>query len=201
MAFSFTNTAASLGGIQYPALQAFSQVKDTEMLKQQLEIPKVAFKEEMNLADTQLREAGGIERQEIAKSQALEERKMMNERAKQQQKMALIGNLMGGINDGDVSSLLSSVLGNRNNVTKEAVQGTAVDNSNLGNQSNADMLNIINETFKNVKESTTNVNIADVNHKVNPNIFMSYLDGSAKKEAQLNLKNSPYSGIYLNGGY
>ena len=194
MAFSFTNTAASLGGIQYPALQAFSQVKDTEMLKQQLEIPKVAFKEEMGLADTQLREAGGIERQKIAKAQVLEERKMINERAKQQQKMALIGNLMGGINDGDVSSLLSSVLGSRNNVTKEAVQGTGVDNSNLGNQSNADMLNIINETFKNVNESTTNVNIADVNHKVNPNLFMSYFDGSARKEADLNLKDSKWAG-------
>ena len=194
MAFSFTNTAASLGGIQYPALQAFSQVKDTEMLKQQLEIPKVAFKEEMNLADTQLREAGGIERQEIAKSQALEERKMINERAKQQQKMALIGNLMGGINDGDVSSLLSSVLGNKNDVTKEAVQGTVIDNSNLGNQSNAEMLGMIKETFTNLNESTANVNIADVNHKVNPNIFMSYLDGSAQKQAELNLKGSKWAG-------
>ncbi|MBG45909.1 MAG: hypothetical protein CMB76_05255 [Euryarchaeota archaeon] len=194
MAFSFTNTAASLGGIQYPALQAFSQVKDTEMLKQQLEIPKVAFKEEMNLADTQLREAGGIERQEIAKSQALEERKMINERAKQQQKMALIGNLMGGINDGDVSSLLSSVLGNKNDVTKEAVQGTGIDNSNLGNQSNAEMLGMIKETFTNLNESTANVNIADVNHKVNPNIFMSYLDGSAQKQAELNLKGSKWAG-------
>lgn len=194
MAFSFTNTAASLGGIQYPALQAFSQIKDTEMLKQQLEIPKVAFKEEMGLADTQLREAGGIERQEIAKSQALEERKMMNERAKQQQKMALIGNLMGGINDGDVSSLLSSVLGNRNEVSKEAVQGTGVDNSNLGTQSNAEMLGMIKDTFGNLNESTTNVNIADVNHKVNPNIFMSYLDGSAQKQAELNLKGSKWAG-------
>ena len=201
MAFSFTNTAASLGGIQYPALQAFSQVKDTEMLKQQLEIPKVAFKEEMNLADTQLREAGGIERQEIAKSQALEERKLINQRAKQEQKMALIGNLMGGINDEDVSSLLSSVLGNRNEVSKEAVQGTGVDNSNLGTQSNAEMLGMIKETFGNLKESTTNVNIADVNHKVNPNMVMSYFDGSARKEAELNLKNSPYSGVYLGGGY
>ena len=194
MAFSFTNTAASLGGIQYPALQAFSQIKDTEMLKQQLEIPKVAFKEETGLADTQLREAGGIERQEIAKSQALEERKMMNERAKQQQKMALIGNLMGGINDGDVSSLLSSVLGNRNEVSKEAVQGTGVDNSNLGTQSNAEMLGMIKDTFGNLNESTTNVNIADVNHKVNPNIFMSYLDGSAQKQAELNLKGSKWAG-------
>ena len=201
MAYSFTNTAASLGGIQYPALQAFSQVKDTEMLKQQLEIPKVAFKEEMGLADTQLREAGGIKRQEIAKDQVLEERKMINERAKQQQKMALIGNLMGGINDGDVSSLLNSVLGNRNVVAKDAVQGTGVDNSNLGNQSNADMLNIINETFKNTSAQTTNVNIADVNHKVNPNVVMSYFDGSARKEAELNLKASPYSGVYLGGGY
>lgn len=193
MAFSFTNTAASLGGIQYPALQAFSQVKDTEMLKQQLEIPKVAFKEEMGLADTQLREAGGIKRQEIAKDQVLEERKMINERAKQQQKMALIGNLMGGIDDGDVSSLLSSVLGNRNDVTKEAVQGTGIDNSNLGNQSNAEMSGIINEAFKNANAQTTNVNIADVNHKVNPNIFMSYFDGSAQKEAQLNLKGSQWA--------
>ena len=97
MGFSFTNTAASLGGIQYPALQAFSQIKDTEILKQQLEIPKVAFKEGMNLADTSLREVGGIRRQEIAKDQAIEERKLINKRAKQQQKMALIGNLMGGI--------------------------------------------------------------------------------------------------------
>lgn len=194
MAFSFTNTAASLGGIQYPALQAFSQIKDTEMLKQQLEIPKVAFKEEMSLADTQLREAGGIERQEIAKSQALEERKLVNARAKEQQKMALIGNLMGGINDGDVSSLLSSVLGNRNEVTKEAVQGTAVDNSNLGNQSNAEMSGMINEAFKNANAQTTTVNIADVNHKVNPNIFMSYLDGSAQKQAELNLKGSKWAG-------
>ena len=194
MAYSFTNTAASLGGIQYPALQAFSQVKDTEMLKQQLEIPKVAFKEEMGLVDTQLREAGGIERQEIAKSQALEERKMMNERAKQQQKMALIGTLMGGINDGDVSSLLSSVLGNRNVVAKDAVQGTGVDNSSFGNQSNADMSGMINEAFKNASAQTTNVNIADVNHKVNPNLFMSYLDGSAQKEAELNLKDSKWAG-------
>lgn len=194
MAYSFTNTAASLGGIQYPALQAFSQVKDTEMLKQQLEIPKVAFKEEMGLADTQLREAGGIERQEIAKSQALEERKMMNERAKQQQKMALIGNLMGGINDGDVSSLLSSVLGNRGVVAKDAVQGTGVDNSSFGNQSNADMLGMIKETFGNLNESTTNVNIADVNHKVNPNVLMSYFDGSAQKQAELNLKGSKWAG-------
>jgi hypothetical protein len=194
MGFSFTNTAASLGGIQYPALQAFSQIKDTEILKQQLEIPKVAFKEGMNLADTSLREVGGIRRQEIAKDQAIEERKLINKRAKQQQKMALIGNLMGGIDDGDVSSLLSSVLGSRNDVSKEAVQGTGIDNSNLGNQSNADMLNIINETFKNVNESTTNVNIADVNHKVNPNIFMSYLDGSAQKEADLNLKDSKWAG-------
>lgn len=194
MAYSFTNTAASLGGIQYPALQAFSQVKDTEMLKQQLEIPKVAFKEEMGLVDTQLREAGGIERQEIAKDQVLEERKMINERAKQQQKMALIGNLMGGINDGDVSSLLSSVLGNRNVVAKDAVQGTGVDNSSFGNQSNADMSGMINEAFKNASAQTTNVNIADVNHKVNPNLFMSYLDGSAQKEAQLNLKDSKWAG-------
>ena len=164
------------------------------MLKQQLEIPKVAFKEEMSLADTQLREAGGIERQEIAKSQALEERKLVNERAKQQQKMALIGNLMGGIDDGDVSDLLSSVLGNRDVVTQEAVQGTAVDNSNLGNQSNAEMLGMIKDTFGNLKESTTNVNIADVNHKVNPNIFMSYLDGSAQKQAELNLKGSKWAG-------
>ena len=171
------------------------------MLKQQLEIPKVAFKEEMGLVDTQLRERGGIERQEIAKAQAIEERKMINERAKQQQKMALIGNLMGGIDDGDVSSLLSSVLGNRDVIAQEAVQGTGVDNSNLGTQSNAEMLGMIKETFGNLNESTTNVNIADVNHKVNPNMVMSYFDGSARKEAELNLKNSPYSGVYLGGGY
>jgi len=194
MEFSFTNTAASLVGIQYPALQAFSQIKDTEMLKQQLEIPKVAFKEEMGLADTQLREAGGIKRQEIAKDQVLEERKMINERAKQQQKMALIGNLMGGIDDGDVSSLLSSVLGSRDVVTQEAVQGTGVDNSSFGTQSNSEMSGMINEAFKNANAKTTNVNIADVNHKVNPNIFMSYLDGSAQKEAQLNLKDSKWAG-------
>ena len=163
------------------------------MLKQQLEIPKVAFKEEMGLADTQLREAGGIERQEIAKAQALEERKMVNERAKQQQKMALIGNLMGGINDGDVSSLLSSVLGNRTAVNQEAVQGTGVDNSNLGTQSNSEMSGMINEAFKNANAKTTNVNIADVNHKVNPNIFLSYLDGSAHKQAELNLKGSKWA--------